>query len=91
MFDLSAWAGNRSVNLEKLQRSPYELDHEVVEMLGLARPAGGSRPGIGASHLDASEAADLRAELAAIRASRSFRVGNALAKAYRRLRGRPLD
>lgn len=92
VFDLVAWVDNRSENFEKLQRSPYELDHEVVEMLGLARPAApGSRPGAGASHLDASEIASLRAEMAAIRASGSFRLGNAVAKALRFMRGRSLD
>lgn len=82
VFDLAGWARDRAANYEKLRQSPYELDRTVAALLGL-------KPAPGHAHADA--AAALRSELAAIRGSRAFRVGNALAKAYRRLRGRPLD
>jgi hypothetical protein len=90
VFDLAAWARDRATNFGKLQASRYELDQEVVEMLGLAEA---HAPQVAPLKPEAEdgEAAALRAEIATIRASESFRLGNAVAKAYRFVRGRPLD
>lgn len=95
-FDLAAWQRDRAEWIDWLVRNGNASAKADLRRLGYDVPAApasvrGEAAYETSPHGHADETGALRAELAAIRASRSFRVGNALARAYRRLRGRPLD